>query len=46
VDIPTGIPLVYEFDADLKPLKHFYLADPAELEKKVQAVKSQGKAKK
>src|SRR5262245_29020023 len=29
LNIPTGIPLVYELDDDLKPLKHFYLGDPA-----------------
>jgi 2,3-bisphosphoglycerate-dependent phosphoglycerate mutase len=28
LDIPTGIPLVYELDYDLKPLKHYYLRDP------------------
>lgn len=27
LNIPTGIPLVYELDADLKPIKHYYLAD-------------------
>ncbi|HOX08752.1 MAG TPA: 2,3-diphosphoglycerate-dependent phosphoglycerate mutase [Planctomycetota bacterium] len=29
LNIPTGIPLVYEFDGDLKPLRHYYLGDPA-----------------
>jgi len=29
LNIPTGIPLVYELDADLKPLRHYYLGDPA-----------------
>jgi 2,3-bisphosphoglycerate-dependent phosphoglycerate mutase len=29
LNIPTGIPLVYELDDDLKPLRHFYLGDPA-----------------
>jgi 2,3-bisphosphoglycerate-dependent phosphoglycerate mutase len=29
LNIPTGIPLVYELDDDLKPIKHFYLGDPA-----------------
>jgi len=29
LNIPTGIPLVYELDAQLKPLRHYYLGDPA-----------------
>jgi len=29
LNIPTGIPLVYELDADLRPLRHYYLGDPA-----------------
>jgi 2,3-bisphosphoglycerate-dependent phosphoglycerate mutase len=29
LNIPTGIPLVYELDADLKPIRHYYLGDPA-----------------
>jgi 2,3-bisphosphoglycerate-dependent phosphoglycerate mutase len=29
LNIPTGIPLIYEVDADLKPLRHYYLGDPA-----------------
>jgi 2,3-bisphosphoglycerate-dependent phosphoglycerate mutase len=29
LNIPTGIPLVYELDADLKPVRHYYLGDPA-----------------
>jgi len=44
MDIPTGIPLVYELDADLKPIKHYYLADEAALHAAQQAVKNQGKA--
>ncbi len=46
LNIPTGIPLVYELDDDLKPLKHYYLGDPAEIEKAMQSVANQGKAKK
>jgi len=46
LNIPTGIPLVYELDADLKPIKHYYLGDPAEIAKAMQAVASQGKATK
>jgi 2,3-bisphosphoglycerate-dependent phosphoglycerate mutase len=44
--IPTGIPLVYEFADDLKPIRHYYLGDPEEVEKATQAVVDQGKAKK
>ena len=29
LNIPTGIPLVYELDDSLKPLRHYYLGDPA-----------------
>ncbi|MGH9408802.1 MAG: 2,3-diphosphoglycerate-dependent phosphoglycerate mutase, partial [Vicinamibacterales bacterium] len=29
VNIPTGIPLVYELDDDLRPMRHYYLGDPA-----------------
>ena len=45
LNIPTGIPLVYEFDADLKPLKHYYLASEAEVAAAVARVANQGKAK-
>ena len=45
LDIPTGIPLIYELDDKLSPIKHYYLADEAELQKAVASVKSQGKAK-
>jgi len=45
LDIPTGIPLVYELDADLKPIRHYYLADEAALKAAVEAVQKQGKAK-
>jgi 2,3-bisphosphoglycerate-dependent phosphoglycerate mutase len=44
-NIPTGIPLVYELDDGLRPLKHYYLGDPAEIEKRIAAVAAQGKAK-
>lgn len=46
LNIPTGIPLVYELDEDLNPLTHYYLGDAAEVEKAQQAVAAQGKAKK
>ena len=45
LNIPTGIPLVYELDADLKPLKHYYLAEPEELENAIKSVEGQGKRK-
>jgi len=45
LNIPTGVPLVYELDDTLKPLRHYYLGDAAEVEKAMQAVASQGKAK-
>jgi len=45
LDIPTGIPLVYELDASLKPIKHYYLADDAALKAAVEAVQKQGKSK-
>ncbi|MEK6947150.1 MAG: 2,3-diphosphoglycerate-dependent phosphoglycerate mutase [Nanoarchaeota archaeon] len=45
-EIPTGIPLVYELDDNLKPIKRYFLASKEELEKAVNVVKQQGKAKK
>jgi len=45
LNIPTGIPLVYELDDGLKPLKHYYLADEEEVKKAMDAVAKQGKAK-
>ncbi len=45
LNIPTGIPLVYELDKDLKPIKHYYLGDPEEIRKAAEAVAKQGKAK-
>ncbi len=45
LNIPTGVPLVYELDDALKPIRHYYLGDQAEVEKAMQAVASQGKAK-
>jgi len=43
LNIPTGVPLVYELDADLKPLKHYYLGDPEEIRKAQEAVAQQGR---
>ncbi|MFC1846245.1 2,3-diphosphoglycerate-dependent phosphoglycerate mutase, partial [Chloroflexota bacterium] len=45
LNIPTGIPLIYEMDNELKPLKSYYLGDQEEIEKAMQAVAKQGKAK-
>jgi len=45
LNIPTGIPLVYELDEQLKPVKHYYLADEATVKAAQQAVAHQGKAK-
>jgi len=45
LNLPTGIPLVYELDADLKPIRHYYLGDPKEIEKAIERVVNQGKAK-
>jgi 2,3-bisphosphoglycerate-dependent phosphoglycerate mutase len=45
VNIPTGIPLVYELDENINPLKHYYLGDAEEIAKKARAVANQGKAK-
>ncbi len=46
LNIPTGIPLVYELTNDLKPLKHYYLGDQQKIQAKIASVASQGKAKK
>ncbi len=45
LNIPTGIPLVYELDDSLSPIKSYYLADPEEVRKAMEAVASQGKAR-
>ena len=45
LNIPTGLPLVYELDDNLKPLKSYYLGDPEEVKKAMEAVANQGKAK-
>lgn len=43
LNIPTGIPLVYELDKGLKPLNHYYLGDADEVEKAINEVAGQGK---
>jgi 2,3-bisphosphoglycerate-dependent phosphoglycerate mutase len=44
LNIPTGIPLVYELDDDLKPVRHYYLGDPEAAARAAAAVARQGKA--
>jgi 2,3-bisphosphoglycerate-dependent phosphoglycerate mutase len=46
LNIPTGIPLVYELDDDLRPIRHYYLGDQEAIRKAAEAVAAQGKAKK
>ena len=43
VNIPTGVPLVYEFDENFRAVKHYYLGDQAAINAKMQAVANQGK---
>src|SRR5258706_1315916 len=45
LNIPTGIPLVYELDETLKPIKSYYLGDPEAVKAAQEAVANQGKAK-
>ncbi|MHA1974799.1 MAG: 2,3-diphosphoglycerate-dependent phosphoglycerate mutase [Candidatus Hodarchaeales archaeon] len=45
LNIPTGIPLVYELDTDLEPIKHYYLGDPEKVKQAMQKVANQGKAR-
>lgn len=45
LNIPTGIPLVYELSDDLKPLRNYYLGDAEQVAKATQAVANQGKAR-
>ena len=45
LNIPTGIPLVYELTEELKPIKHYYLADEELLSKAINSVEAQGKIK-
>ncbi|UCG90160.1 MAG: 2,3-diphosphoglycerate-dependent phosphoglycerate mutase [Candidatus Heimdallarchaeota archaeon] len=46
LNIPTGIPLVYDLDDQYQPIKHYYLGDPEEVKKAIKKVADQGKAKK
>jgi 2,3-bisphosphoglycerate-dependent phosphoglycerate mutase len=45
LNIPTGIPLVYELDKELRPIKHYYLGDSENVEQATKAVADQGKAR-
>jgi 2,3-bisphosphoglycerate-dependent phosphoglycerate mutase len=44
LNIPTGIPLIYELDESLKPIKNYYLGDPDEIKRATETVALQGKA--
>jgi 2,3-bisphosphoglycerate-dependent phosphoglycerate mutase len=46
LNIPTGIPLVYELDEELHPIRHYYLGDQAAAEDKAKAVAAQSQVKK
>jgi 2,3-bisphosphoglycerate-dependent phosphoglycerate mutase len=43
LNIPTGIPLVYELDGDLKPIRHYYLGDEQVVKRAAEAVAEQGR---
>ena len=45
LNIPTGIPLVYELDKDLSPMKNYYLGNQDEINAKIKSVASQGSSK-
>jgi 2,3-bisphosphoglycerate-dependent phosphoglycerate mutase len=45
LNVPTGQPLVYELDADLRPIKSYYLGDQEAIKAAMEAVANQGKAK-
>ncbi|MFX1378660.1 MAG: 2,3-diphosphoglycerate-dependent phosphoglycerate mutase [Promethearchaeota archaeon] len=45
LNIPTGVPLIYELDDDLKPISHYYLGDQEEIQKAIEVVANQGKAR-
>ncbi len=45
LNIPTGVPLVYELDSALHPIKHYYLGDQAKIQAAMDAVAAQGKKK-
>jgi len=45
LNIPTGVPLVYELDEQLKPIRHYFLGDPVAIARALDEVANQGKAK-
>lgn len=45
LNIPTGVPLVYELDEQLKPIRHYFLGDPVAIARALDEVARQGKAK-
>ena len=45
LNIPTGVPLVYELDDELKPIRHQYLGDPEAVRRAAEAVARQGQAR-
>ena len=45
LEIPMGVPLVYELNGNLKPLRHYYLGDPERIKQATDAVRSQGRVK-
>lgn len=44
LNIPTGVPLIYEFDEQMRPLRHYYLGNADDIAAKMAAVANQGKA--
>ncbi len=46
VNISTGMPLVYELEDDLRPIRNYYLGDPEKVKKAMEAIASQGNVKK
>jgi 2,3-bisphosphoglycerate-dependent phosphoglycerate mutase len=46
LNIPTGVPLVYELDENLKPIRHYYLGDQQAIANKINSVKNQDSVKK
>lgn len=45
INVPTGVPLIYELDDDLKPIRHYYLGDQDAIKAAIESVASQGKSK-
>jgi 2,3-bisphosphoglycerate-dependent phosphoglycerate mutase len=45
LNIPTGMPMVYEFEDDMKPIRRYYLSDPEKVKKAMEAVAGQASAK-